>query len=658
MYVLSCWYDKFTFWRVLLGGVFLGLFALVRPNVLLFGAVVLAWSWWVGRRHNKNIHIGMVCLGFVLGTVMVVAPATFRNYIVANDFVLISANGGINLYMGNNENATGVVMENIAGIEQWQIFDYPKIVRDVEAKQGKKMKYSQVSSYFARKALNYILKHPGRTLKLMVLKTAFFWGPIEIANIKQIHYEKKNSITLRYLPGFPMALSFALVGFIWLILGRKGLCEGNKVISSVTPRQWEISIIGLLFVLTYFLSFLPFFVAGRFRVPIIPFLLLFGAYGLYRTGQLLIVPNLYRAAWWVLIYVVLFIAASIPITAYRPNLVGWHYSRGDTYRLTGKFDLAVEEFRKVISLNPAFPNAHRMLGVIFEREKNYIEAIEHFKSEVEINPNSSDNHYNLAVALAKNGQVNNAIKEYRKALQLEPENIGALYNLGHVFHEQNKYNEAVKYYTRALELDPGLDKAHFNLANILLDRQRFKQAVVHYKQAIASRPDWSAAQDNLRIAQTRLRRFEERMTHWKESLRADPNRADVHNNLGIAYLLENKLEQAIHHLNMALKLEPDLADALNNLAWLFAVKENSLFYNPPEAVKLAQRACELTEFKRPDFLDTLAIAYASVGRFPEAIKNAEKAINLAQRRNLKLAEEIKNRLELYNRDRPYSQNTP
>jgi spermidine synthase len=103
-----------------------------------------------------------------------------------------------------------------------------------------------------------------------------------------------------------------------------------------------------------------------------------------------------------------------------------------------------------------------------------------------------------------------------------------------------------------------------------------------------------------------------------------------------------------------LQLKPDWPEVLNNLAWSKAAYENESFHNPDEAVRLAQRACELTDYKSPPILDTLATAYAAAGNFSEAVKTAEKALKLAQStKQPQFADEIKKHLELYKRGQPY-----
>jgi len=97
---------------------------------------------------------------------------------------------------------------------------------------------------------------------------------------------------------------------------------------------------------------------------------------------------------------------------------------------------------------------------------------------------------------------------------------------------------------------------------------------------------------------------------------------------------------------------------MNSLAWLLATHSEDKFRNPPEAVRLAQRACELTNYKNAGFVDTLAAAYAAAGRFLDAVAAAEEALEaVASTGNKERAGKIQNRLELYRQQKPYRQSS-
>ena len=101
--------------------------------------------------------------------------------------------------------------------------------------------------------------------------------------------------------------------------------------------------------------------------------------------------------------------------------------------------------------------------------------------------------------------------------------------------------------------------------------------------------------------------------------------AEIQCCLGASLLAQHQTGQAIAHYTEALRLKPDHDVALNNLAWIRAAYAQAEFRDGPEAVRLATRACELTGYKQPMPMETLAVALAEAGRFDAAVAMAEKA---------------------------------
>ena len=147
---------------------------------------------------------------------------------------------------------------------------------------------------------------------------------------------------------------------------------------------------------------------------------------------------------------------------------------------------------------------------------------------------------------------------------------------------------------------------------------------------------------------------DEAITHFKYVLQINKIPAEVYANLGSAYIQVGKYDLAIENLSKAIELKPNNTDVLNKLAWLFAAVDNTSIHNAPKAVEFAQRSCELTGYKDPMLLDTLAVSYAAAGRFDEAKATAEKAFNIAKETGREdLANKIKKRIKLYETGQPY-----
>ncbi|PWU11919.1 MAG: hypothetical protein C5B50_22405 [Verrucomicrobia bacterium] len=90
-------------------------------------------------------------------------------------------------------------------------------------------------------------------------------------------------------------------------------------------------------------------------------------------------------------------------------------------------------------------------------------------------------------------------------------------------------------------------------------------------------------------------------------------------------LRQGNVTNAIAEFHRMLTKDPDLAPVLSDLAWIRATHPQAEVRNGAEAVKLAERACQLTDYKNAAFLGTLGAAYAEDGRFEEAVATAEKA---------------------------------
>ena len=140
--------------------------------------------------------------------------------------------------------------------------------------------------------------------------------------------------------------------------------------------------------------------------------------------------------------------------------------------------------------------------------------------------------------------------------------------------------------------------------------------------------------------------------HFNKALQIKPNYANAIINLGCVSTNRGDLKQAIDYFQKALQMEPDNSVTMNNLAWIFATCPDPNYRNSSEAIRLAQRACRATGFADPGILDTLAAAFASAGRFDEAVITAQKALNLVNKNNKQIFGAIKSHLDLYKASKP------
>jgi hypothetical protein len=181
------------------------------------------------------------------------------------------------------------------------------------------------------------------------------------------------------------------------------------------------------------------------------------------------------------------------------------------------------------------------------------------------------------------------------------------------------------------------------------------------KHSLEVTGDNSVMYNNYGCALMNKGQYEDAVYYLNEALRIDPqyvgaglNLDSIHSNLGLAYIQLGKHQLAVTHLKQSLDSGPDVPYALNNLAWLLATSSQAVIYDPNEAVRLALKACEITQYTNPEMMDTLAAAYAAVGNFPRAIAIAQKALNLAvSLKQNDLAGQIEKRIQCYKSNTPY-----
>jgi tetratricopeptide (TPR) repeat protein len=439
----------------LAAGVVLGAAALVRPNALFVMLAALLWMLWVARR--RGVRARAAAFGLVVATLAALAPATVRNALVAGDLVLVSSNAGINLYIGNNERANGLVAGHLPGVGRFDTcFDYPALVRRVEKKEGRELRDSEVSAWFAGRALDWIAENPGRALRLTGRKALLFFGPQELAHNKELQLERAHSGVLRWLPApFAAVLALALVG-LYCALRRPGASR-------------ELALLLALVVLAWFLSVVPFFAAARYRVPILPPLLLLAAVAVADIGRELWSGRRLRGSVLAGAAALLFAGLSWSPYDVQPDVEKWHLDRGRALRRAGAELEAVEELRQALAAGPG----------------------------------SLDVQLTLADALVACGEPDEAAGHYAAVLAKRPNEARALGNYGALLSGRGQHGRAIELFERALKHDSDTARAHVNLALALERAGRDPAAADHFRKALELRPGFGLARRGLRRVELR-----------------------------------------------------------------------------------------------------------------------------------------------------------
>jgi tetratricopeptide (TPR) repeat protein len=190
--------------------------------------------------------------------------------------------------------------------------------------------------------------------------------------------------------------------------------------------------------------------------------------------------------------------------------------------------------------------------------------------------------------------------------------------------------------------------AELDLGEALYGLGRTREALSHFDRALQIDPTQTGGYSSMGAALLEIGRPDESLATLRKAIELEPKNSDAHYNLGNTFLALGRAQDAVDEYNKALDLKPDDTEVMNNLAWVLATSPDALARDGEKAVQVAERADTLTNYASPIISATLAAAYAEADRFPDAVKTAQRAIQLALKEgNNSRAEAIRTQLTAY-----------
>ena len=203
----------------------------------------------------------------------------------------------------------------------------------------------------------------------------------------------------------------------------------------------------------------------------------------------------------------------------------------------------------------------------------------------------------------------------------------------------------------------------------LIDIDRPREALQYVRQHIAiiedqgespslplgiNAPAMTNVLSRIGIMLAKQRDVPEAIEAFRLATRYQPNDWNAHAALATLLQQHGQVGEALAEHRETLRLQPNHPIAANNIAWILATNENASIRDPLQAIQQAERVCRMTQFQSPETLDTLAAAFASAGRFDEAVTMAKRAIQLARKNHKQsTAQRIETRLKLYESKQPF-----
>jgi 4-amino-4-deoxy-L-arabinose transferase-like glycosyltransferase len=458
-------------WKWAAYGAALGLGVLVRANLLLLVFATAVYLLVMRERKSAGLVLA--------GAFLCILPVTIRNVAVAHDFVLTTSQFGPNLYTGNNpENTTGRYQPPSFLIAGGPEFEESGFRAEAERLSGHPLKASEVDRFWRSRAIDYIGSNfgtfTGVTFRRFLMLTNAFEVP--------------DNYNIPFMARFSWVLNAPLFTFGWFVAP---LAAAGLWFSWTERRRF-----ALLYVLlgTYIASILFFFVFDRYRLPILPVLMLFAAYAVMTVVRRRPVSKPALAV---------FVGSLVLVNVPLPASIGGY-----------------RDFR----------TAHYNLGVYYATHEQPAEAAAEFESAARLQPAFLQNPtfvWKLGQAYEAAGQRPNALEKYREAVRLDPQSAEAAARTGTLYFAEGMNDRAAEFFAEALRRDPRFPGAAVSLAESLRRQRRFDAAIESLDGPIQKDPkDWSLRLKRAEIY-AEVAMWKEARAAAEETLLLKPDQADA-----------------------------------------------------------------------------------------------------------------------------------
>jgi tetratricopeptide (TPR) repeat protein len=587
-------------------GLLLGLASITRPNFLAVLPVILIWLAIMYRSDLRRIMITFILVA--AGAALLIFPVALRNILVGHDEVLIASQGGINFYIGNNPQADGASATIPEFGPTWQYSDAEYLAKKETGQLGKEMKPSEVSSFFYDKGYDFIFGKPKAWLRLMIKKLDLFWNSYEISNNQNLYFYRRFASVTKILPPFSWFISpLALIGLaLVFMMGRK------------------YQIIGY-FVIGYMLTVVAFFVNSRFRLPVLPFLIMLASFVFWKGIDFIRYKDFKR-----LMIVVISLIILVPLTNVdfygitHESFALSYFSLGNVYLKKGLADKALAEYDTALSMAPCVPKAHLNRGVIFFGKSDYKQAEQEFELELSQCHSSAEAHNNLAVLKRLQGDLDASLHEAKEAIREKPQYLEAYINEILALRQQGKFAEAKEiadtlnifypnylpglYFEGKISAEYGQNEkareafdrilgtgpadiiekydlstiyasqvgygyspdkikglANYEMGLLEVREGQPDSALSYFKEATVLLPQYAEAWANLALAYDYKRMYKEALLAFKTAGGLDPDNSLIYYDAGLTLGKVGKLQEAAQFFQRALELKPDFPEAKEKL---------------------------------------------------------------------------------------------
>jgi tetratricopeptide (TPR) repeat protein len=181
-----------------------------------------------------------------------------------------------------------------------------------------------------------------------------------------------------------------------------------------------------------------------------------------------------------------------------------HYLLGCYYQERGRHREAIEEFQKVLLIDPNYVKAYNGMGVSYDLSRDSSKATEVYQKALKINPKLDYVLNNLGYCYLLQGHNDEAISAFEKAIVLNHREARYHNNLGLAFAQRDQLELAFSEFVKAGDES----EAHYNIARLYYEKGRYHEAREHYAKALGLNPQSTMARTGAEVVNALARIFQ------------------------------------------------------------------------------------------------------------------------------------------------------
>ncbi len=327
----------------------------------------------------------------------------------------------------------------------------------------------------------------------------------------------------------------------------------------------------------------------------------------------------------------------------------------------GRTDEAITFFQEVLETNTENETLILFTAELLASSKDRLsDSLELLNAKIKLLPNSTALLKTRARVHASNKEPELAKADLDKVLEMSKDDVEGLLLRARASIDADDIEAARKDIDAAIEIAPDRIDAILLRSSVAAEQKRFSDAIQDIRMIIKDQPKESpnpALLIQLGLLYSMDDRPAEAIKVFSQVTKLDSENWQAYRMRGDTFLAIKDYPKAISDFEKALELVPKDKDErsgiLNNLSWTLSTSANEDVLDGKRALELGLEACELTDYKKPHILSTLAAAYARVGEFGKAIEWATKAVEIGTENKEPQLEQLKEELESYRKNLPW-----